>query len=97
MKETYKSYLDKECDAKEVKQLLEGYSRLECYIGGSLDETVVSEDAVQNLRKEIYMDAGLSPLDKRIFPEVLKSYYAFVNQEELTNPKRMTKGQSANQ
>jgi hypothetical protein len=95
MKETFKSYLESSCDAKEAKQLIEGYSRLECYIGGGLDETILSEDAVQNLRKEIYMDVSLSPLDKRIFPEVLKTFYTYTHQEELATPQRLTKGQSA--
>jgi hypothetical protein len=97
MKETFKQYLESSCDGKEVKQLLEGYSRLESYIEGTLDEAVASEDRVQKLRKEIYMDVGLSPLDKRVFPEVLKSYYTFVYQKDLSTPQRLTKGQSNGQ
>lgn len=93
MKETFKRYLESSYDAKEAKELIEGYSRLECYISGDLDETILSEDTVQKLRKEIYMDVSLSPLDKRIFPEVLKNFYSFTHEQELAAPHHLTKGQ----
>lgn len=96
MKETFESYLQSLSNGAELKQLLEGCSRLERYIDGKLIDLANTEKAIQDLRKSIYMDAGLSPLDKRIFPELLKRYYTYITQEELSTPSRLTKGQSSN-
>lgn len=96
MKKTYEKYLNDYKAAREVQQLLKGYSSLENYYEIELSSIVTDQKELQLLRTEIYMDTSLNPLEKRIYPEVIKSYYSYITDEELPVHKSLTKGQSAN-
>lgn len=95
MKKSFKNYLDNYKAEREVQQLLKGYEELESYYEIELNKIIGDQKELQLLRTEIYMDTSLTPRKRRVFPEVIKSYYTYVTDEELPEHKSLTKGQSA--
>ncbi len=94
MKKTFKKYLDNYKAEREVQQLLKAYDELESYYEIELNEIIDNQKELQLLRTEIYMDTTLTPKERRVFPEVIKSYYTYVTEDELPVHKGLTKGQS---
>lgn len=94
MKKSFKNYLYNYKAEREAQQLLKGYEALESYYEIELNKIIDDQKELQLLRTEIYMDTSLTPKERRVFPEVIKSYYTYMTDEELPEHKGLTKGQS---
>ncbi|MCT4595267.1 MAG: hypothetical protein N4A57_13540 [Anaeromicrobium sp.] len=94
--EGYRDYLIKDKGRDEVDKIMEVLGKLEAEYKIALDEMVKREEEVQRLRTTIYFDTDLTPRDKRMYPEVLKSYYTFATGKELPPMRFKKKGQKYN-
>lgn len=92
-KEQYKEYLVEVTGADEVNKVMDALERLQIEYKTTLDNIVMQEEKVQELRTTIYFDTDLSPRDRKMYPIALKSYYTFVTGKDLPPMKFKKKGQ----
>ncbi|QZY53677.1 hypothetical protein [Crassaminicella profunda] len=82
-KESFKSFLMTSNQSQNIDTLIAASERLESSYEIDLDEIVSTETKAQKLRISVYFDHELTPLDRKLYPDVIKSYFQFIHNATL--------------
>ncbi|MCT4620031.1 MAG: hypothetical protein N4A62_11655 [Marinisporobacter sp.] len=66
-----------------IDTLIAASEKLESTYKIDLNEIISTEEKAQKLRITIYFDHELTPLDRKLYPDVIKSYFEFVHNTTL--------------